>query len=58
MMVTLTGGTEVPINVGDISSFGTHITVSNAVDYPDALVGRIESPANSSLINGLVSIKA
>ena len=57
MMLTLTGGTEVPINVGDISSFGTHITVSNAIDYPDAIVGRIESPANSRLINGLVSIK-
>lgn len=57
MMVTLTGETEIPIKVGDISSFGTHVTVSNAVDYPDAIVGRIESPAGSNLIPGLVSVK-
>lgn len=57
VMVTLTGGTEVPIQVGDISSFGTHVTVSNAIDYPDAIVGRIESPAGSRVNPGLVSIK-
>lgn len=57
VMVTLTGGTEIPIQVGDISSFGTHVTVSNAIDYPDAIVGRIESPSGSRLNTGLVSIK-
>lgn len=53
----LTERTEIPIQVGDISSFGTHVTVSNAIDYPDAIVGRIESPSGSRLNTGLVSIK-
>lgn len=57
VMVTLTGGTEIPIQVGDISSFGTHVTVSNAIDYPDAIVGRIESPSGSRVNPGVVSIK-
>ena len=57
VMVTLTGGTAIPIQVGEISSFGTHVTVSNAIDYPDAIVGRIESPQDSRVNGGLVSIK-
>ena len=57
VMVTLTGGTAIPIQVGEISSFGTHVTVSNAIDYPDAIIGRIESPHDSRVNGGLVSIK-
>lgn len=58
MFVTLEGGTSINIVVGDISSFGSFLTVSNGIDYADAIYPRVTVTGSTpqSSLNGLVSI--
>lgn len=59
MFVKLEGGTAINITLGDISSFGTYLTVSNGIDYPDAVYPRVTIPStgnNATNLKALVTI--
>lgn len=57
MFIQVKGNKTVVITAGDVSSFGTYLSVANGMDYDDAVTPRTNSAAGSKVYPPLITIQ-